>query len=224
AIVIHKCTFCFADGIERSAVPLKFSTGLLQRPYALERLSHITTAVLGHSLLIPDMSLVNLAHVCSSLNNANKARLALASIPHTKLHLNICIALQQSGLISSIVRGGPTAPAPHLLLGHPTIVDEEAGAEPVTQSNVASRRLWVGLKYWQSEPVLGTMTSISTPKRKISVKLPDLRNILQGRRSGSVDGLRSPGECLYLKTDRGFMEARECVEKKVGGLALVRVN
>jgi ribosomal protein S8 len=155
------------------------------------------------------MSLVNLAHVCSSLNNASKARLALTSIPHTKLHLSICIALQQSGLISTIVRGGPTAPPPHLLLGHPTVIDDEAGAEPVTQSNVASRRLWVGLKYWQSEPVLGIMTPISKPKRKITVKLPHLRDILQGRRSGSVDGLRSPGECI---------------EKKIGGLALLRVN
>jgi len=80
------------------------------------------------------------------------------------------------------------------------------------------------LKYWQNEPVLGIMTLISKPKRKITVKLPHLRDILQGRRSGSVDGLRSPGECIYLETDRGFMEARECVEKKIGGLALLRVN
>lgn len=38
-----------------------------------------------------------------------------------------------------------------------------------------------------------------------------------------VAGLRSPGESLYLSTDKGIMEARECVEKKMGGLVLCRV-
>jgi ribosomal protein S8 len=170
------------------------------------------------------MSLVNLAHVCSHLNNATKARLGLTSIPNSNLHLNLSLALQKAGLISAVVRGGQHPPQPHLLLGQPAVNSENGGVEPVTQSNVASRRLWLGLKYWQSEPVLGKMTLVSKPKRRITIDIAGLRQVVRGERSGYVDGLRSPGECLFLSTDRGLMEARECVEKKVGGLVLCRIR
>ena len=65
---------------------------------------------------------------------------------------------------------------------------------------------------------------VSKPKRKISLDVQSLRQVLRGERSDYVDGLRSPGESLYLTTDVGLMESRECVEKKVGGLVLCRVN
>ena len=170
------------------------------------------------------MSLNNLAHVCSHLNNVSKARLALTSIPNTKLHLALCLAFQKEGLVSSVVRGGPKPPPPHLLLGHPTPDGEVESTEPVTQENIASRRLWLGLKYWQNEPVIGKVTPISKANKKISLKLPDLRKVLQGRFGNTVAGLRSPGECLFLKTDQGLMESREALEKHTGGLVLVRVN
>ncbi|KAL1998719.1 hypothetical protein VTN02DRAFT_5684 [Thermoascus thermophilus] len=169
------------------------------------------------------MSLSSLANVCSHINNATKARLGITSIPNTKLHLKLCLALQNSGFISTVVRGGPTPPPPHILLGHPALGDEQGGVEEVTQSNVASRRLWLGLKYWQSEPVLSKMQLVSKPKRRITMDVAGLRRIVRGEKSGYVEGLRSPGECLFLSTDRGVMEARECVEKKVGGLVLCRV-
>ncbi|THC88996.1 hypothetical protein EYZ11_011563 [Aspergillus tanneri] len=169
------------------------------------------------------MSLVNLSHVCSHLNNATKARLGLTSIPNSNLHLKLCLALQAGGYISSVVRGGPTPPSQHILLGHPTVNDEAAGVEPVTQSNVASRRLWLGLKYWQSEPVLGKISMVSKPKRRITIDVEGLRKVVRGEKSGYVEGIRSPGESMYLSTDRGIMEARECVEKKVGGMVLCRI-
>ncbi|KAF7589293.1 hypothetical protein BBP40_004513 [Aspergillus hancockii] len=169
------------------------------------------------------MSLVNLAHVCSHLNNATKARLGLTSIPNTQLHLKLCHALQNSGYISSVVRGGPTPPPQHALLATPAVNDEVEGVQTLTQSNVASRRLWLGLKYWQSEPVLGKMSMISKPKRRITIDVEGLRKVIRGEKDGYVEGLRSPGESLYLSTDRGVMEARECVEKKLGGLVLCRV-
>ncbi|RAK97850.1 mitochondrial 37S ribosomal protein uS8m [Aspergillus ibericus CBS 121593] len=170
------------------------------------------------------MSLVNLSHVCSHLNNASKARLALTSINNTKLHLKLCLALQNDGLISSVVRGSRAPPPLHPILGTPSAVDESEGVEPVTQSNVASRRLWLGLKYWQSEPVLGKLTMVSKPTKRVNIDLAGLRRVIRGERSNSVEGLRSPGEALYISTDKGIMEARECVEKKVGGLVLCRVR
>lgn len=177
------------------------------------------------------MSLSHLAHVCSHLNNVTKARLGLTSIVDTKMHRNLILAMQQQGLIGSIVRGGRTPPPPHLLLGQPTATSAADAAasgvietEPVTQANIASRRLWLGLKYWQSEPVLGKITPVSKPTRRIIMDLPALRSVIRGSRSGTVDGLRSPGECLFLATDRGILEARQCVEKKVGGVVLCRVE
>lgn len=50
-----------------------------------------------------------------------------------------------------------------------------------------------------------------------------LGQIIRGRDANFVKGMRKPGECLFVSTDRGLMDARECVEKKVGGMLLCRV-
>ncbi|CDM33442.1 hypothetical protein DTO013E5_7310 [Penicillium roqueforti] len=169
------------------------------------------------------MSLVNLSAVCSHLNNATKARLALTSIPNSNLHLKLSLALQNSGYISSVARGGPTPPPAHGILGFPAVNDEVEGIETITRDNVASRRLWLGLKYWQNESVLGKIQMVSKPTRRVNIDVEGLRRVVRGEQSGFVAGLRSPGESLYLSTDRGILEARECVEKKLGGLVLCRV-
>ena len=168
------------------------------------------------------MSLVLLSHVCSHLNNASKARLGLTSVPSTNLHLGLAIALQNAGFISTVVRGGSTPPPPHLLLRHPSSNDEGSEIEPVTAENVASRRLWLGLKYWNSEPVLNKLTMISKPKSRIWIDVEGLRAIVRGNRSHYINGLRQPGECMFLTTDRGILEARECVERRTGGMVLCR--
>ena len=178
--------------------------------------------------LHPAMSLANLAHVCSHLNNVNKARLSIASIPNTKLHLKLCLALLNQGVISTVVRGGMSPPPPHLLLGHPTMDDgmnvDVPSTEPVTQSNISSRRLWLGLKYWQNEPVMGKLVPVSKPKRKIDLTVSGIRELHRGNRHGMVDGLRSPGELLFVLTNLGLMESRQCLERNVGGMALCRMN
>jgi len=92
----------------------------------------------------------------------------------------------------------------------------------ITQTNRATRRLWVGLKYWNSEPVLRSMGMVSKPTRRIWIGVEGLREIAKGERSGYVKGLRGLGECLYVSTDRGIMEVRECVERGVGGMLLCR--
>jgi ribosomal protein S8 len=97
------------------------------------------------------------------------------------------------------------------------------GIEPVTLDNVASRRLWLGLKYWRNESVLGKVQMVSKPTRRVTIDVEGLRRVVRGEDSGYVGGLRSPGESLFLSTDRGILEARECVEKKLGGLVLCRV-
>ena len=94
----------------------------------------------------------------------------------------------------------------------------------ITRANVASRRLWVGLKYWNNEPVLRRMSLVSKPTRRVWMGVPELMELTGGNQKGYVKGLRGIGESLYVTTDRGILEVRECVERKVGGMLLCRVN
>jgi ribosomal protein S8 len=187
-------------------------------------------------------SLHNFAHVCSHLQNVSKARLSMTSIPMTKLHLSTCLALQRQGFISSVDIGGLSPPVPetvnarsyehftHHLAVSPWDAYPDPKArnlpdrrEPNTPENPAQRRIWVGMKYWNGEPVLSKMDLISKPTRRILLSLHDLRKIVVGFRAGYVKGLTRPGECLLVKTGIGIIEARECVERQVGGMALARV-
>ena len=170
------------------------------------------------------MSLVHLANTCSHLQNASKARLGLTSIPNSNFHLRLCLALQNSGFVSTVVRGGHRPPPPHKLLSHPSSNTEGAELVPVTPQNIASRRLWLGMKYWNSEPVLEKMQMVSKPTRRIWMDVEGLKKLVLGRSSGYVKGLTRPGECLYVMTDRGIFESRECVERKIGGQLLCRVH
>ncbi|KAL8919836.1 MAG: hypothetical protein Q9208_006569 [Pyrenodesmia sp. 3 TL-2023] len=175
------------------------------------------------------MSLVNLAHCCSHLQNASLARLGLTSVPSTNLHHNLMLQLQKSGYITSVTVGGPTPPPPSSL--NPILDPAEPSSKPqtqnepaITQANISSRRLWVGMKYWNNEPVLHKMGMVSKPTRRVWVGFRDLEALARGDRSGYVKGLRGIGESMYLSTDRGIMEVREAVERKTGGMLLCRVN
>ncbi|KAI4203479.1 MAG: hypothetical protein LQ350_001817 [Teloschistes chrysophthalmus] len=192
------------------------------------------------------MSLVNLAHVCSHLQNASKARLGLTSIPCTKMLHTLMLQLQRSGYVSSVTIGGPTPPPPSSLnpildpsddsvsshivqrpQPQPTQSSEDAPAPaPQTpeQIPVAKRRLWVGLKYWNSEPVLYKMGLVSKPTRRVWMGFRDIDRLAKGDHSGYVRGLRGVGESMYVTTDQGIMEVRECSEKRTGGMLLCRVN
>lgn len=161
------------------------------------------------------MSLVHLANACSHLQNASKARLGLTSIPSTNQLLRLSLALQSAGFLSSVTRGGQ----------HPPPLDSLSSyvPEPVTQQNISSRRLWLGLKYWNNEPVMSKLSLISKPTKRIWVDVESLGKIIKGREAGHVKGLTRPGECLFVSTDKGILEARECVERKIGGQLLCRV-
>ncbi|KAI9784922.1 MAG: hypothetical protein M1816_000558 [Peltula sp. TS41687] len=172
------------------------------------------------------MSLVHLSHLCSHLQNASKARLGLTSVPSSNLHLRLLLALQASGFLSTVIRGGPSPPrliSPTSLEPDESTTETHQGLEPVTQVNVASRRLWLGLKYWNNEPVLSRMTMVSKPTKRIHIDCEGLGRIMRGKEANYVKGLTTPGECLFVSTDRGILEVRECVERKVGGMALCRV-
>lgn len=253
------------------------------------------------------MSLVNLSHVCSHLQNASLARLGLTSIPYSRLHLSLSLLLQKQGFFSQVKLGGPSPPAscfppglrdenktshgrsigvekdretalsrmvmqratPEQLLAEgfhevdvqwatiyatrtprqlqeegvpveamgltienqPLTLTAEENADPneldtegvVTQANRASRRLWLGMKYWDGVPVLRKAQMISKPTKRIWLDSKDLGIIVRGGRAGEVKGMSQIGEILAVSTDRGVLEARECVERKIGGMPLCRV-
>ena len=158
------------------------------------------------------MGIHSIANACSHLQNASRARLGLTSIPNTKYNLRLMLALHRAGFISSVTRGGPSPPA-----------DLAADPEPVTSDNVATRRLWVGLKYWDNEPVMRNIKPVSRPSRSVTSDLADLNRVARGFEAGYVKGLNL-GETLFLSTDRGVLEVREALERKVGGLVLCRVS
>lgn len=182
------------------------------------------------------MSLVLLSNACSHLQNASAARLGLTSIPSTNQLHNLLLSLQRSGYVSAITIGGPTPPPPSSL--SPTLnptplttttttsssASETTITPLVTQENVATRRLWVGLKYFRNEPVLKKMAMVSKPTRRVWMGVQDLERLAWGNQTGYVRGLRGIGESMYVSTDRGILELRECVERKVGGMLLCRVN
>ncbi|KAI1127433.1 ribosomal protein S8 [Nemania abortiva] len=161
------------------------------------------------------MGIHSVVNMASHLQNASRARLGITSVPHAKYCLSVALALHRAGFISFVTRGGVHPPDPA------TVTTFEP--EPLTNANVAKQRLWIGLKYSDNAPVLRTISAISTPKRKVNANLPALQRLVRGFDASHQRGLNL-GECLFVQTDRGTLEARECVQRKVGGLLLVRAG
>ena len=162
------------------------------------------------------MGINHINNMCSHLQNASKARLGLTSIPNYKYNLWLALALHRAGFIQSVTRAGPSPPPVDQLL---TYQDEE----PVTTANVATRRLWLGLKYYNNEPVMSRLQALSRPSRTVTLKVPALERISRGRDAENVRGLEL-GECLFLTTDAGVLEVREALARNTGGMLLCRVK
>jgi ribosomal protein S8 len=64
---------------------------------------------------------------------------------------------------------------------------------------------------------------VSKPSRRIELSVKELGRVVRGFRAGMVQGLVQPGECLFVLTDgEAVVEAREAVERGLGGMALCR--
>nr|POF24705.1 37s ribosomal protein subunit s8, mitochondrial [Quercus suber] len=117
------------------------------------------------------------------------------------------------------------------ITGQPFTPVEPALADPwqleeenvITMANRASRRLWLGLKYFDGEPVLRGAELISKPTKRISLTRHELSRVVRGQQAGHVKPLSRVGEILAVHTNLGLLEARECVERNVGGQVICRI-
>jgi len=64
---------------------------------------------------------------------------------------------------------------------------------------------------------------LSKPTRRIWISSWDIQKIVRGKDAAYVKGMNRVGECMFVSTDQGIMEARECAERKIGGMVLCRV-
>ncbi|CAM1510113.1 Fc.00g004480.m01.CDS01 [Cosmosporella sp. VM-42] len=164
-------------------------------------------------------SVLNIANMCSHLQNASKARLGITSVKNCKFNLHLALALHRSGFFSAVYRAGPNPPTLEQMVA--------AAPETVTNVNVAKMRLWLGMKYWDGKPVLSKASAISTPKRLITANIQELARLTRGFptkvKGGVVPGLNL-GECMFVATSRGVLESREALARKTGGLLMCRVS
>ncbi|KAG0043181.1 hypothetical protein BGZ83_011753 [Gryganskiella cystojenkinii] len=146
--------------------------------------------------------------LCARVQNGFRAKLRRIAVPDTKLNLAISNVLYKEGFIASVARGNHVEP-------------DTAEYVPTTPDNIATRRLWLELKYNNDEPVLKKMSAVSKPSKKVVMKLPELQNLAAGNRSQFIKGLQ-PGEIAILTTSYGVLELREALEKGAGGEVLCR--
>src|SRR5579859_1368681 len=139
-----------------------------------------------------------LHHVCSHIQNASKARQAITSIPTTRLNLRLALALKTAGFIRTVQPGSWAGP------------DPEGKIKPVTPANIATRRLWLGLKYVDNERVITQCQLVSRGNRRVYLNTRDIEEMIKGRRVQTIKGLNM-GECLFIGTDRGVYEARDAI-------------
>ncbi|KAI8870141.1 30S ribosomal protein S8 [Ramicandelaber brevisporus] len=147
--------------------------------------------------------------LCARVQNGFRARLLRIAIPENKMNLAVSRILFRQGLISAVVRGDHHSP--------------DTSYTPTTQENIATRRLWLQLKYREDKPVLRSMSAVSKPSRKLNASVPELRAIASGYRSGIFKPLQ-PGEVIILSTPKGVMELHEALRYDVGGMVLCRVK
>lgn len=129
--------------------------------------------------------------LCSHLVNTSRAAAATTSLPYSNSSLAISSVLLRHGFISSVTLGTPTHPSP----------------SDFSQLPVSARRIWLGLKHRNGQPVLNRMNLVSKPSIRKRVTREELGRILHGSRAKNVSGI-GMGEVLIVKVDGTSKEER----------------
>ncbi|KAF3992437.1 hypothetical protein FT663_00717 [Candidozyma haemuli var. vulneris] len=156
------------------------------------------------------MSLSSLANYCAHLKNCTNVNIGFTSVPLSRLHLEISRNLYKEGFLSSIQRGSTVGP-------------DQKPVE-VTPDNIATRRLWLGLKYRDNLPVIRDLSLVSKPGRKVNLSSTEVKALASGFPVRFIKPLQ-PAECMFLRTpEREVVEIQEAAKRDLHGLALCRVK
>ncbi|KAL1932464.1 hypothetical protein VTP01DRAFT_8142 [Rhizomucor pusillus] len=147
--------------------------------------------------------------LCARIQNGFRGRLQSIAIPETKMNLAVANILYRQGFISAVARGNHLGP--------------DAEYTPTTNENIATRRLWLSLKYKDDKPVLSSMSVISKPSKRVIFTVEEMKRIASGRRAKFIKPLQ-PGEIAIVSTNRGVLDLHEAIEKKAGGEVLCRAS
>lgn len=126
------------------------------------------------------------------------------------MNLSVALGLYRQGFLSSVQRGSIDGP------------DEVY--TPTTPANISTRRLWLGLKYHEASPVLSNMHVVSKPSRKIWMSVSELKLLVEGKKGREMIKGLVPGEICFIGTDKGVMEIRDAIKRRIGGEVLIRVD
>ncbi|KAJ2510005.1 hypothetical protein GGI11_005653 [Coemansia sp. RSA 2049] len=151
--------------------------------------------------------MVGVYDICARVQNGFRARLGRIAVPETKLNLAVSRVLYNQGFVSAVTRGTHLGP--------------DESYVPTTNLNVAERRLWLSLKYYQDSPVLRKMSCISKPSRRIACTANQLQILASGKPWSIVRGV-IPGEIVVVSTTKGILEIQDAVEHGLGGVLLAR--
>lgn len=157
------------------------------------------------------MSLVHLANFCAHLKNCTNVNIATTSVPFSRLHLEVARGLYKEGFISLIQKGSTSGP--------------DLKPVEVTPDNIATRRLWLGLKYRNNQPVVRDISLISRPGRKVNLTTEEVKALASGLPVRFIKALQ-PAESIFLKTaaDNEVVEIQEAAKRGLKGLVLYRVK
>ncbi|ODV64006.1 mitochondrial 37S ribosomal protein uS8m MRPS8 [Ascoidea rubescens DSM 1968] len=158
------------------------------------------------------MSLVKLGYICSHLQNCATRRIPLTSIPYTRQSINVALHLYKEGFISAISKGSVVRP------------DLPSENIEVTFDNIATRKLWVTLKYRDNQPVLGKFRLVSTPSQKFFLSDVEIKALSSGLSVRKIKP-QQPGELILVQLeDKKIIDLQEAAKNNVGGLVLCRAR
>ncbi|PVU97380.1 hypothetical protein BB561_000577 [Smittium simulii] len=153
--------------------------------------------------------MVGVYDICSRVHNGFRARLSKIAVPETKLNLAVSRVLYQSGFLYSITRGTNEGP--------------DLQYTPTTNLNIARRRLWLSLKYFNDKPVLNQMKCISKPSLTVKVDYKTAKRLVSGHIAKMIKPI-TPGEVIIVSTQEGIMDLQKATDKNLGGILLARVS
>ncbi|KAI9091157.1 ribosomal protein S8 [Phlyctochytrium arcticum] len=147
-------------------------------------------------------------NLCSQIQNSFRWRLRQIAVPHSKTNRAICRVLYDEGFLTNLSSGDQTGPF-------------NAGVEvPITPDNVARRKLWLDLKYYEGLPVLKNIHVVSKPSRRVFASIEELKAIAAAKRAGPLLPGQTVGQVTILDTPYGIIELKEALKKEVGGEVL----